>query len=228
MTNATTGAALIGGYVLGRTKKARLAIAVATWLVRKRIDPKKVSSLIADSPALEGLTGQLRGQLGEAGKKAAISAVTARADRLADQLHTRTERLRRGEDEEPPEGDELEDDETDDEPESDASENDDLEGAGPGPDGPPDEEDQEDQEEDEDDEEEAPEEPPPPRKRAPAKKSTAKKAPAQKTAAKPAAKKAAAKKTAAPRAAAEKSASRTQAPRKRTGDQGTTRRRSGS
>ncbi|MFJ8647469.1 hypothetical protein ACIRNI_15270 [Streptomyces sp. NPDC093546] len=94
MTNMMTGAALVGGYVLGRTKKAKVAIALATWVLRKKIDPKKVASLVTDSPALDALGEQIREELVTAGKEAAATAVAARADRLADSLHERTLSLR--------------------------------------------------------------------------------------------------------------------------------------
>ncbi|MEU7278316.1 hypothetical protein AB0A69_05925 [Streptomyces sp. NPDC045431] len=89
-----TGAALIGGYVLGRTKKAKVAIALASWVLRKKIDPKKVASLVTDSPALDALGEQIREELLTAGKEAAVTAVATRADRLADSLHERTLSLR--------------------------------------------------------------------------------------------------------------------------------------
>ncbi|WP_052411411.1 hypothetical protein [Streptomyces sp. NRRL S-118] len=94
MSNTMTGAALLSGYVLGRTKKAKVAIAVASWVLRKKIDPKKVTSQITGSPALSTLRDQMREELLTAGKEAAASAVAARADRLADTLHQRTLSLR--------------------------------------------------------------------------------------------------------------------------------------
>jgi hypothetical protein len=97
MSNTMTGAALLSGYVLGRTKKAKVAIAVASWVLRKKIDPKKVTSQITGSPALGALRDQMREELLTAGKEAAASAVAARADRLADALHQRTLSLRQEE-----------------------------------------------------------------------------------------------------------------------------------
>ncbi|MFJ8589409.1 hypothetical protein ACIRD2_32765 [Streptomyces sp. NPDC093595] len=94
MSNTMTGAALLSGYVLGRTKKAKVAIAVASWVLRKKIDPKKVTSQITGSPALGALRDQMREELLTAGREAAASAVAARADRLADALHQRTLSLR--------------------------------------------------------------------------------------------------------------------------------------
>lgn len=94
MTSATTGAALLSGYVLGRTKKGKAAVALATWMFMRKIDPAKVTSLVTGSPAVEELTGRMRKELATAGKEAASAAVAARADRLADTLHRRTLKLR--------------------------------------------------------------------------------------------------------------------------------------
>ncbi|MBT2365659.1 hypothetical protein J7E88_10085 [Streptomyces sp. ISL-10] len=90
MTKTMTGAALLSGYVLGRTRKGKVAIALATWTLRKKIDPKKVSALVMGSPAVGELRDQIRDELLTAGKEAAATAVAARADRLADSLHERT------------------------------------------------------------------------------------------------------------------------------------------
>ncbi|RST15850.1 hypothetical protein E2C00_22805 [Streptomyces sp. WAC05374] len=96
MNNATTGAALLSGYVLGRTKKGKLAIAMATWMLRKKINAKDITSAVAGSPAIDALGKQIREDLMTAGKQAATTAVAARADRLADTLHSRTADLREG------------------------------------------------------------------------------------------------------------------------------------
>ncbi|MFG3505142.1 hypothetical protein ACGF5F_06460 [Streptomyces sp. NPDC047821] len=96
MNHATTGAALLSGYVLGRTKKGKLAIAMATWMLRKKINAKDITSAVAGSPAIDALGKQVREDLMTAGKQAAATAVAARADRLADTLHSRTADLREG------------------------------------------------------------------------------------------------------------------------------------
>ncbi|CAM5686009.1 Histone protein OS=Streptomyces chartreusis OX=1969 GN=CP983_42980 PE=4 SV=1 [Streptomyces chartreusis] len=99
-------AALVGGYVLGRTKKGRLALTVATYLAGRRfgLEPRQLAAegmrRLGEVPQVAELQEQLRGEVLEAGRK----AVTAAADRgiatLADTLSDRTARLReRGEDE---------------------------------------------------------------------------------------------------------------------------------
>ncbi|MHC3389228.1 hypothetical protein ACLQ2E_07155 [Streptomyces lavendulocolor] len=96
MNNATIGAALLGGYVLGRTKKGKLAVTAATWMLRKKINPKEIASAVTGSPAIDALGERIRKELVTAGKEAATTAVAARADRLADTLHSRTAGLREG------------------------------------------------------------------------------------------------------------------------------------
>jgi hypothetical protein len=98
MTNAKIGIALLGGYLLGRTKKAKLAVALGMWLAGKRLplDPGQLGKALADSPVFSGLNEQVRKELMEAVKAAASAAVTARADSLADSLHERTVNLQEG------------------------------------------------------------------------------------------------------------------------------------
>ncbi len=95
MRKAATGAALLGGYALGRTKSAKLAMAVAAWVIKKNVDTKKITSAIAGagSPAMDAVSEQVRKELVTAGKEASAAAVGAWADRLADSLHERTARL---------------------------------------------------------------------------------------------------------------------------------------
>ncbi|MEU0085230.1 histone protein [Streptomyces sp. NPDC006274] len=98
-TKVALGAAVAGGYVLGRAKKGRLAFAVATYLTGRRLglDPQELVAgglqKLKDAPQFAELGDQVRGELMEAGRQ----ALTASADRslagLADSLHERTRRL---------------------------------------------------------------------------------------------------------------------------------------
>ncbi|MFF7162792.1 ABC transporter substrate-binding protein [Streptomyces sp. NPDC008086] len=98
MNNARIGTALLGGYVLGRTKKAKLAIGLGALLAGSRIKPGQVGKALQNSPFLHTLTDQVRTELTDAGKAAATTVLSAKADNLADALHQRTEGLReRGE-----------------------------------------------------------------------------------------------------------------------------------
>ncbi|MFH8438984.1 hypothetical protein ACH4A3_27670 [Streptomyces sp. NPDC018007] len=110
--NAKIGAALVGGYLLGRTKKAKLALGFGMFLLGKKmdLDPRQLGRMLADSPVLGSLNDQVRKELVDATKTAATKALTQRAGSLADSLQQRTQALgagsaaedeETGEDEEP-------------------------------------------------------------------------------------------------------------------------------
>ncbi|WP_326758570.1 DNA primase [Streptomyces phaeochromogenes] len=232
MNRLGLGLAVGAGYVLGRTKKMKLAFAIGTMVAGKRmhLSPRALADLVTgqlqNNPQFKEIGDQLREDLRGVGKAASGALVERQIEGLADRLHGRTAQVRdqlsgvvpevpgvggksagksRDDREDEPE-DEYEDYDEYDEREPDASDDEvgERESA----------EDAEDAEAAED------EERPRPRKRAPAKKaakkapakkaaekrSPRKEAPAKKTAAR-AAKKAPAKKTAAARTAG-RSASR--------------------
>lgn len=95
MTNGKIGAAVVGGYLLGRTKKAKLAIGLGMFLAGKKLslNPQQIGKLVMDNPALSALSNQVRGELVDATKSAAGSALTQRMTRLSDSLQDRTEAL---------------------------------------------------------------------------------------------------------------------------------------
>lgn len=95
--NTTTAAALVGGYLLGRTKKAKMAIGVGMFLAGRRLDldPRRIGKLLAASPVTGALSEQIRRELFEATKSAAAQALTRRAAGLADSLQQRTQALGR-------------------------------------------------------------------------------------------------------------------------------------
>lgn len=111
--NAKIGAALVGGYLLGRTKKAKLALGFGMFLLGKKIDldPRQLGRMLADSPALSSLNDQVRKELVDATKTAATKAVTQRAGSLADSLQQRSQALGAGSGTDEKEPD-AEDDET--------------------------------------------------------------------------------------------------------------------
>lgn len=92
--------AVVGGYVLGRRKKAKLAITMGAWLVGKKLnlDPKKllsdVTHELASSPELAGVRDQVRDEVLGAGKTLAADILTHQAGRLAGSLQERTDTLR--------------------------------------------------------------------------------------------------------------------------------------
>ncbi|KFG03026.1 hypothetical protein [Streptomyces scabiei] len=206
MNRIGLGLAVGAGYVLGRTKKMKLAFAVGTMVAGKRmhLSPRALADLVSqqllNNPQFKEIGDQLRGDLRGVGKAATGALVERQIEGLADRLHGRTSQVRdqlagvapdlpgRG-------GKDRDDDEYEDEGEPDASS---------------------DATDDARDEDEEPEEKP--ARRRPAKKSQSraegkpaakKSAPAKKTAAsarKTASKGTAAKKTAPGRAPAKKTA----------------------
>ncbi|MFE7891585.1 DNA primase [Streptomyces sp. SS1-1] len=198
MNRVGLGLAIGAGYVLGRTKKAKMALAVGGLVAGKKLNltPKALAELVttqlAGNPQFKELGDQLRQDLSGVGKAASGALVERQIAALADRLHGRTaevrEQLAGGGSDDARDEDAYDEDEDeapeDDEPRAD-DDADDAEDSGGG-----------------DREERAPAGKA--AKKAPAKK-TAKKAPAKKTAAK---KTAPAKKTAAKKTGSARSASR--------------------
>ncbi|MGW7661169.1 DNA primase [Streptomyces sp. NPDC054756] len=198
MNRVGLGLAIGAGYVLGRTKKAKMALAVGGLVAGKKLNltPKALGELVttqlAGNPQFKELGDQLRQDLSGVGKAASGALVERQIAALADRLHGRTaevrEQLAGGGSHDERDEDAYDEDEDeapeDDEPRAD-DDADDAEDSGDGG-----------------REERAPAGKA--AKKAPAKK-TAKKAPAKKTAAK---KTAPAKKTAAKKTGSARSASR--------------------
>ncbi|MBZ6292310.1 hypothetical protein KVH30_14395 [Streptomyces olivaceus] len=125
-SRSAMAAAVAGGYLLGRTKKARLAFAVGSYLVGRRmgVSPGQVLSQrlggLQQVPQLRELTEQMRGELLTAGRAAVTAAANRRLTSLADGLRDRTDALDGGggRDDgygEPPDGDAYFDEEDRDE-----------------------------------------------------------------------------------------------------------------
>jgi hypothetical protein len=101
-TAVKIGAAAIGGYILGRRKKLKLAIGLGLYLGAKKLDispqmlVKGLTKELSSLPVVGELKDQTREQLLGAGKDAAGKLVTTWAGNLADSLNDRTERLRSG------------------------------------------------------------------------------------------------------------------------------------
>ena len=183
------------GYLLGRRKKFKLAITVGSMLAGQRIatNPrallKQGQQLIESNEELSKLSDQVRGQLFEAARSAAVATANSRMNSLSDAIRDRSERFALGsgddvvegeyeESDEDDESDDDYDDEYDEDDEDDEDESDETGEEEPEESEEPDEPDEPDEQEDEEEEE-------PPRRR-PAKKAVkkaAKKAPAKKAAA---------------------------------------------
>jgi hypothetical protein len=82
------GAAAIGGYVLGRTKKAKAAIGLALWLTGRR----HVGDFVR-TEARHWIESDQAHELVESGRDAALSVFEAQAVRLGDALARRAEAI---------------------------------------------------------------------------------------------------------------------------------------
>ncbi|MFG3320089.1 DNA primase [Streptomyces sp. NPDC048171] len=219
MNRVGLGLAVGAGYLLGRTKKLKLAVAVGTMVAGKKMNltPKGIAELVStqlqNNPQFKEIGDQLRTDLRGVGKAASGAMVERQIDALANRLHGRTAEVRdqlsgvtsqvpgvgsrdsevSEDSEEYAESDERADDEHDE---------------------PADEQDEQD---DRDDRREA----------APAARKTARKAPAKKAPAKKAAAKAPAKKAAAKRAQPAKKAAGKKTAGARSAARGATRRTKG-
>ncbi len=99
MGGAKLALAVVGGYLLGRTKKMKLAIMLGGALAGKKIstDPAallgQATKLVNASPELQRLDAAVRGRLLEAGKDAALAVASSRMEALTDSLVDRVENL---------------------------------------------------------------------------------------------------------------------------------------
>src|ERR1700712_3875790 len=99
MGGAKIALAVIGGYLLGRTKRMKLAIMLGGALAGKKIstDPAallgQATKLVNASPELQKLDAAVRGRLLEAGKDAALAVASSRMEALTDSLVDRVENL---------------------------------------------------------------------------------------------------------------------------------------
>ena len=92
--NATIGLAVAGGYLLGRTRKAKMAIGLGMFVAGRKLNlGPQLGKLVTDSPVLGEIGQTVRTQLVDATTAAASAALTRRANSLADALHERTLRI---------------------------------------------------------------------------------------------------------------------------------------
>lgn len=86
------------GYMLGRTKKMKLALMLGAVAAGKRLDRTALleqgKDLLESSPALQRIGGDARGRLADAGREAAVTAAGKGMDALSDRLQQRATRLR--------------------------------------------------------------------------------------------------------------------------------------
>lgn len=85
-----------GGYVLGRTRKAKLALGLGGLVLGRRLTlgPQGLARLVGErllgSPQLQEAGDRFRQDLRGVGRAAADAVVTRQLDGLADRLHDRT------------------------------------------------------------------------------------------------------------------------------------------
>ncbi|MBT2871848.1 DNA primase [Streptomyces cellulosae] len=100
MNRTGLGLAIGAGYLLGRTKKLKMALAVGGLVAGKKLNlsPRAVADLVGqqlrDNPQFKELGDQLRGDLRGAGKAASGALVERQLGSLADRLHGRTAEVR--------------------------------------------------------------------------------------------------------------------------------------
>ncbi|UOB09184.1 DNA primase [Streptomyces sp. HP-A2021] len=222
MNRVGLGLAIGAGYLLGRTKKLKMAMAVGGLVAGKKMNlsPRMVADLVQqqlrNNPQFKEIGDQLREDLRGVGKAASGAMVERQLDAVANRLHGRTAQVRDQlsgvvpggpeADAEEPEAEEPEAEEPEaEEPEAEEPEAEEPEAEEPEAEEPEAEEPETEEPETEEPETEEPEDSGPEEDEEPAaKKAPAKKAPAKKTAGKAPAKKAPAKKTAGKKAAAKK------------------------
>lgn len=94
--------ALVGGYVLGRTKKARLALTVASYIAGRQfgLEPRQLVNQgvrkLGEIPQVAELGEQLRGEVMAAGREAVTATADRRLTAFADSLRERTLQLESG------------------------------------------------------------------------------------------------------------------------------------
>ncbi|MBW8737246.1 MAG: DNA primase [Streptomyces turgidiscabies] len=100
MNRVGLGLAVGAGYVLGRTKKLKLAFAVGTLVAGKRmqLSPRALADLVStqlrDNPQFKEISDQLRVDLRGVGKAASGAMVERQVEALANRLHGRTAEVR--------------------------------------------------------------------------------------------------------------------------------------
>jgi hypothetical protein len=100
MNRVGLGLAVGAGYLLGRTKKLKLAVAVGTMVAGKKMNltPKGIAELVStqlqNNPQFKEIGDQLRTDLRGVGKAASGALVERQIDAIADRLHGRTAQVR--------------------------------------------------------------------------------------------------------------------------------------
>jgi hypothetical protein len=98
MNRTALGLAIGAGYLLGRTRKLKVALAIGSAVAGKKLNPKMladtVNQQLKNNPQFKEIGGQLRQDLRGVGKAASGAMVERQMNALADRLHSRTEQVR--------------------------------------------------------------------------------------------------------------------------------------
>ncbi|MET8767570.1 DNA primase [Streptomyces sp. NPDC004658] len=100
MNRTALGLAVGAGYLLGRTKKLKMALAVGSVVAGKKlnISPKMLAEVVnqqlKNNPQFKEIGDQLRQDLRGVGKAASGAMVERQMNSLADRLHGRTSQVR--------------------------------------------------------------------------------------------------------------------------------------
>jgi hypothetical protein len=110
-TSTKIAVAVIGGYVLGRRKKVKMALLLGSVLAGRRVGVlplgREALGRIADSKEFGQIRDEVRNELVSTSRAAAGAVMSAPLDRLSDNLRQRTAKLTgasEDEDEEAPDG----------------------------------------------------------------------------------------------------------------------------
>jgi hypothetical protein len=99
-TGARVGLAVAAGYLLGRFHKMKWALGVAALAGRRQLPGgagglvQQGAKLLTSSPEFAKLTDEMKGRLVEAGKAAAVAAVSSKIDSLSEGLRERSDAMR--------------------------------------------------------------------------------------------------------------------------------------
>lgn len=91
-TKAALAASVAAGYLLGRRRNTKLAMALATYLASKKLKAKP-QDLLGASPQVAQLVEQLRKEVLSVGRQALKTAADRRLSGFADSLADRTKSL---------------------------------------------------------------------------------------------------------------------------------------
>lgn len=110
-------AGVVAGYLLGRTRKMKLALTVGALVVGQKADvlgmARRGVELLQSNADVKELTENVRGGVKTTGRAAATAAASRGIDSLSDNLQRRADRLRGDGADEEPEGDHDEAEPTD-------------------------------------------------------------------------------------------------------------------